>query len=134
MTKFVMPAGSDCTCGGVLRVQEGGEAQVCDKCNTRWGVKGGLLIANPANPACPECDKLASVADKSQVIGEFIDWLLGEKQYILAKWGTGEVEDMLLPRNPSVQGLLAEFFGIDLKKVEVERRALLDAIRERGKS
>jgi len=89
--------------------------------------------ANKASPACPECEMLARASDKSQVIGEFMDWLLNEQEYVLAQWGTVEMEDGLIPCHPDIQQLLARFFGIDLGKVEQERRALLDAIREKEK-
>lgn len=98
-------------------------------------------------PACPECDKLHAIAAKSQVCGEFLDWIKG--QFFLAKPHEHTDEcyvnsagkengfrhcdlstDELQSVHESTESLLARFFNIDMKKVESERRALLDAIRE----
>ncbi len=62
----------------------------------------------------PECDKLYKVKDESQTIGEFLDWLQEE-------------HEIFLPF--SITDLLAEYFEIDLKEVERERRAILDELR-----
>jgi hypothetical protein len=97
----------------------------------------------------PELEKMRKVQQKSQLIGEFLDWLNYEKKVQLGRFhehtedcydgwdeddddiricGMGEGELMLL--NTSYENLLAEFFDIDLKKVDKERRALLDEIRK----
>lgn len=34
----------------------------------------------------PELDKITKVRDKSQAIGEFLDWLTGEHNIVLARW------------------------------------------------
>jgi hypothetical protein len=97
----------------------------------------------------PECEKLGQAAPVSQKIGEFIDWLRDEKKISLAtahvhtpegcdvkeegatRGATcGASNGDLFYANASMPNLLAEFFGIDLTKVERERRAILDAIRE----
>ena len=77
----------------------------------------------------PQCDKLLAVKDKSQVIGEFLEWLQGEKNLVIAEWDYGDSntdEDPLVRHRFNIQELLAEFFEIDLVKVEEERRAILD--------
>lgn len=105
--------------------------------------------------ATPECDKMLAVREKSQAIGEFLEWLQsGEADdskfkrsiflgaYIINTqvWNGNEYEDLpedewevsetrILPFRYSVEALLAKFFGIDLAKVEKERRALLEEIR-----
>lgn len=74
----------------------------------------------------PECDKLAAVRDRSQVVGEFIEWLTGEKGIELAIFGENEEGDeALLPFHFNRDGILAEFFDIDMNRVEKERRAIL---------
>lgn len=73
----------------------------------------------------PEHDKLRAVSDKSQVIGDFIVWL-GFHGVVLARWGEYDLE----PINRSVDTWLAMYFGIDLKKLEAEKRALLDEVRK----
>lgn len=74
----------------------------------------------------PECEKLAEAREESERIGAFLDWL--DSQGIrLMRWqnddgwsGSGHVQD-----RRSVEQLLADYFKIDLKKVEEERRAIL---------
>jgi hypothetical protein len=77
--------------------------------------------------AYPEHDKLAEVADQSQAIGEFIDWLSKEKGMHLYRYLKGAV--CPVETNLSIQSLLAEFFEIDLKRLEDEKRAMLTAMR-----
>jgi len=71
----------------------------------------------------PECEKIAAVQDKSNVLGEFLDFL-DSKGIELAKYG-GLGGEELYPIYPGKEQLLADFFGIDLVKVEQERRAIL---------
>lgn len=104
-------------------------------------------------PPTPELDKMKSVHEKSQAIGEFLDIFLSEKGVQLGKphkhdqncagWDehrgrynpgldggcsfhTNEFESF----DFTIEKLLAEFFGIDLKKCESEREAILNHIRK----
>ncbi len=72
----------------------------------------------------PECEKLSAVTSKSRAIGEFLDWLEGEKQLVLAQWNNEN--GRLYGSRHNQEALLAEFFDIDLKEVEKERRAMLE--------
>lgn len=74
----------------------------------------------------PECEKLKAASPKSQAIGEFLDWLEAEKGVQLARYP--EDSERLVPFSFSTERLLAEFFGIDLDKVEDERRAMLSSL------
>jgi hypothetical protein len=92
----------------------------------------------------PECEKLATVQDQSQAIGEFLEWLQQEKHYEIMetrkfvetfehmmKPGTYTAEvERTVPIRASTEHLLAEFFGIDLNKVDLEKRALLKSLQE----
>jgi hypothetical protein len=71
----------------------------------------------------PECEKMVAVQDKSQAIGEFIEWLQHYKEYEICHICPEEGE--YAPIYFSTEELLAEFFEIDLKKVEKERRKML---------
>lgn len=82
-------------------------------------------------PAMPECNKMLAVKDQSQIIGEFIEWLHSQG-FVIASWGEGGVEDMLWEETNTIEEWLAMFCGIDLSKVEQERRALLEWLREGG--
>lgn len=75
----------------------------------------------------PECEKMAAVQDKSQTIGEFLDWL-GTK-YTLAEYDEYD-EDELFPVSINIQKLLAEYFEIDLDKVEEEKNDILNEMRK----
>lgn len=77
----------------------------------------------------PACDKMASVADRSQDIGEFLDWLQHEKLIELCI--RHDICGKLMACRNDTERLLAEYFGIDLKKVEEERRAIVDALRRK---
>ena len=68
----------------------------------------------------PECEKLQKVAEKSQVCGDFLNWLSFE----------GHVEIITRKRT---EELLAEYFKINLNKIEKEKQAMLDDIRKDGR-
>jgi hypothetical protein len=78
----------------------------------------------------PECDKLLKAAPESQKLGEFIDWLTDNGYHLCTQQKTeGEPSEQYLPCHENIEEILALYFDIDLKKVEQEKRALLDAIR-----
>jgi len=83
---------------------------------------------------CPECDKMIAVKSKSQPIGEFIEWLRGERGIVLAEYDEDHYDgEFLQAVNIRIEDLLAEYFGIDLKRVEQERRIMLSKLRDEQK-
>jgi len=86
----------------------------------------------------PELDKLRAIQDKSQTMGEFLDSLSNQGLYLCEKapdsYGMRTVDEMgdewdsYIPTMIPVEKLLAGFFGIDLQKVEDEKRAILASI------
>ena len=81
----------------------------------------------------PEHTRLHAVVDKSQAIGEFIEWLSGQG-YVIAERGTSAADDdrsehRLYSLNRTPQSYLAQYFDIDPVKIEREKRAMLDLIR-----
>ena len=86
--------------------------------------------------ATPQLDKMLAVRDRSQVIGEFLEWLEGQR-YTIGKvhhgrnWA-GEIVPghFVTIEVSSIERLLADFFGIDLDAVEGEKQAVLAALRE----
>ncbi len=81
----------------------------------------------------PECDKLHAVSKDSQIIGEFLEWLGAERQIILAEYlgnpeYSGQHELFVAPT--TIEKLLAEYYDIDLNKVETEKRKILEMQRE----
>jgi hypothetical protein len=98
-------------------------------------------------PACPECARARAIKDKSQIVGEFLNWLQTEKKVHLCtihehtedckKWRGGVYrivcdfhDSQYVPFSYGVEKLLADYFKIDLNKMEDEKRALLDYIRQ----
>jgi len=91
--------------------------------------------------ATPEHEKLHKVQEKSQAIGEFLEWLQGEKKYTICQYvdTIGEVDEEGYSRQFPVKGyvtimerterLLAEYFDINLDVLELEKRAMLDELR-----
>ena len=71
-----------------------------------------------------ECEKMVVVKERSQELSNFVDWLREQ-----SLWICEEVEEHWVPTRKSYEQLFADYFGIDLKKVEEERRALLEEIR-----
>lgn len=84
----------------------------------------------------PEHDKLTAISDESQAIGEFIetsDYTLCELKSFTEPLNdagdTYETGPQFVPVAKSIQQVLADYFGIDLAKIETEKRAMLDALR-----
>ena len=77
----------------------------------------------------PEHEKVRAIQRESQAIGEFMDWLSEEKEMALYKWDEVAAAHLYHVRS-SVGDLIAEFFGIDPMKLEAEKQAMLDEIRE----
>ena len=84
-------------------------------------------------PKTPTLDKMKSVKDNSQAIGEFLEWLEGKK-YCVAHYDDSIIgRDELSPVTGTTEELLAKFFDIDLKKAEEEKRAVLEYVRNQNK-
>ena len=77
-------------------------------------------------PPYLEHEKLKLVKDKSQAVGEFIQWL-EEKGISLAHYPEGS--ERLCSVYTPVSKLLAEFFEIDLDALEQEKEHMVDSIR-----
>lgn len=78
----------------------------------------------------PECEKMAAIKDKSQVIGEFIEWMRDTQEFEICIFSGYSKE--YIPIGMTIEILLSKFFDIDLKKVEEERRHILDELRRKG--
>ena len=73
----------------------------------------------------PEHDRQRAVMADAQVIGAFLD----ETPYILAEYRLmdGWHEERLVPVQKTTLQVLADYFDIDLDKIEAEKRAMLHA-------
>lgn len=75
----------------------------------------------------PEHEKLSAISELSQAIGEFLEWCQG-KGWVLAEI-PDEYDFTWFPISYSTNTLLARHFGIDLDRLEAEKKQMLDAIR-----
>lgn len=83
----------------------------------------------------PEHEKLKKVQDKSQAIGEFLDWLQNERHVVLAKYGDDKyTRDNLYAVGQSITEWLAEFYEINQTKLETEKRLMLEEMRHPRKT
>ncbi len=77
----------------------------------------------------PEHEKLATVKDLSQEIGEFLEWT-EEQGWRLADWDENGFGDQIMyPIGLKRLDILARYFEIDLDKLETEKRFMLEAQR-----
>lgn len=79
-------------------------------------------------PEYPEHDRLRAIADKSQAIYDFLTWAHEERGMVLCE-SAGHIRGEYYPALTSRQKLLAEFFEIDLNKIEHEKRSMIDHLR-----
>ena len=81
----------------------------------------------------PEHEKLAAIKDKSQTIGEFLEWLPTQGITLCTYYyGRKKGDDGgYCPAAASTTALLAKFFDIDLDKLESEKQQMLDSLREK---
>ena len=74
----------------------------------------------------PEHEKQHAIVDKSQAIGEFLDWMSQQGIHRMRY----EEFDTWVHDSRSIECLLAEYFNINLDTIETEKRAMLDEIRK----
>jgi hypothetical protein len=73
----------------------------------------------------PEHEKLGAVVEKSQAIGEFLEWC-NERCWYLCHPTESPFEGCYWPVPGSINDHLAAYFGIDQNKLEAEKREMLD--------
>jgi len=77
----------------------------------------------------PELDKMLAVKKDSMVVSEFLDFL--RRKYEFCEWvNDPDYGERLLPAHVNCEKILAEFFNIDLEKVENEKLLMLKEMRE----
>ena len=74
----------------------------------------------------PELEKLRRVSEESRAISGFMEWA-EHKGYRLVR--THEEDGATFEFPVNVEQAMAEYFEIDMAKVEAERRELLDRLR-----
>jgi len=88
----------------------------------------------PRPPQTPELDKLSHAHNETNTVRRFLDFL-EEAGLVLARYH--EKPDWLYAATERPKDLVNSFFELDPKKIEEERRALLDyqrALNEEGQS
>lgn len=75
----------------------------------------------------PECDKLAEVHHERVTLAEFLEWLSGQGLWVAEE---ATLRGYMVPTGRNLDSLVLQFLGIDEAKLEAERRALLDALRQ----
>lgn len=75
-----------------------------------------------------ECAKMLAVSQDSQKLGEFFEWLKEDAGFTVCEYDAHH--ERYYPASIRTEELLADYFDIDLKKVEEERRGLLAALQE----
>lgn len=85
-----------------------------------------------------ELEKMRAVKNESISLSRFLDFL-SESGYTICRWQEHQrhgpdpsdyTPEGFYPKQNTHEELLAEFFEIDLKKVEEERQALLHELRK----
>jgi hypothetical protein len=75
----------------------------------------------------PEHEKLMLIKNESQIIGEFLEWLRGTNLFI--GYADEGGLDMYYASNEEI---LAEYFKIDLYKLEQEKNQMLKQLKEKN--
>jgi hypothetical protein len=75
----------------------------------------------------PEHDKLRAVMDDSSTICHFLHWLASERGLGIGRWSEDGMH--LEPLTIGLEWLVAEYFEIDLAKIEGEKRVMVAELR-----
>lgn len=76
----------------------------------------------------PEHAKLHAIKDQSQKLGEFIEWL-HEQGMEICVCEQYDHNHEYFPIYKSIEQLLADYFEIDLDKLEEEKRSMIEQLR-----
>lgn len=82
----------------------------------------------PKKTDYPECAKISANREESRKIGNFIEWLQETGRFI----GKRDEDDCMDEESLTIENLLAEYFGIDMAKVEEERQQMLESMQASG--
>ena len=74
----------------------------------------------------PEHAKLREVSKQSQALGEFLDVYLPSQNIVLAEY---DLAGHLWATHRTIRDLLADFFSIDQKKIDDEKKQMLAELR-----
>lgn len=82
----------------------------------------------------PESKQKLETQEQATIIGDFLTWLQDHRKVVLCQFGidADKGEEVLLPTNRTTNQWLADYFGIDLDKLEQERMEILNMLVEKG--
>lgn len=86
-------------------------------------------MSNDQTIPTPMCDRLAASSAEREAILRFLDWC-GERNLVLAELTDSGRSSLIYP-GPGTD-IVFRYLGIDVAELDRERRALLDASRERA--
>ena len=76
-----------------------------------------------------EYAKVANARERgSETVGDFLEWLQ-ERGWTICEPNPNSYEHPWKPVGYSIERLLAAYFGVDLQKLDQEKRATLDRLR-----
>ena len=81
-------------------------------------------------PATPELDRHRQIINSGEAdtVQNFYEWLAGEGLQLCRLHDVGRIDPQYIPDGRTPEQLIAAFFGLDLNKLEDERRAVLQAL------
>lgn len=123
-----------------IQAKPGDGVKHCSRCGVPEGDGEELWLNGYCAPTIPEHNKLKAISDKSQAIGDFIEWTRAslcvphhhedhcrsdDTGRLMCGMSEGEYEELRTP----IRKLLADYFGIDEQRLEDEKRAMLEELR-----
>lgn len=124
----------DCANPTSLANDTGEPHGACLNCKLQFGYgpPANVVIVKkpvPPFPPTPVCDLWAAKAEERETILCFWDWMCGKRFLLYQPHTSDSGWESFIPVEKTGDELVAEYMGIDLKELENERRALLDAVR-----
>lgn len=81
-------------------------------------------------PPTPNLDEMIKVADDSNKIGAFIDWLRNVKKLSICEWHDDDHHPVYWGDH-GINKLLSEYYEINYDEMESKRRAILESLQEK---
>jgi hypothetical protein len=78
----------------------------------------------------PEHDKLRAVRVEREAVQSFIDWMFDEAGLAICERSSNRIDNLYWPVTASRADIIARHFGIDATKLDDEKRAMIDRLRE----
>ena len=88
------------------------------------------VSTNNSKKKYPELERRLQVIASGEwvTVSDFLGWL-DQCGLRIARYGDGGLSDNLVPDHRGPEQFIADFFDIDLDKIEEERKSILDGIR-----